>query len=582
MSRVLRVNVSDKSVRWEDLKPEYALLGGRGLTSRIVYDEVDPTCHPLGPGNKLVFAPGCLTGTYAPSSGRLSVGGKSPLTGTIKESNAGGISGQKMASLGIAALVVEGLPQEQGFHVLVIGDGEARLEPAGDLAGLGCYELNERLWAKYGEGCGIMCIGPAGENKMVMAGVSTNDRENHPGRYAGRGGLGAVMGSKGLKAVVLQTKQTYGVNPADTEKFKDAVRRLNRALKEHAVTGQALPTYGTAVLVNILNEAGGLPTRNFSAGRFEEASKTGGEAIAEAVKARGGKGECGHGCHPGCVIRCSNIYPDEKGEVLCAPVEYESTWALGANCGIGNLDHIAMLNRLCNDVGLDTIEAGVTLGVLMEAGVLAFGDGPGAIELLDKDVRNATPLGRVFGSGAAVAGKVYGVRRVPVVKGQGLPAYDPRAVKGIGVTYATSTMGADHTSGYAVAANILGVGGKVDPLKPEGQVELSRNLQVATAYVDATGLCLFTAFALLDIPDSLVATADLIAARYGVQFTVDDAVKLGQQILTWERAFNKAAGFNEAEDRLPDFFKTEPLPPHNTVFDVPDAELDEVMKPFQA
>jgi aldehyde:ferredoxin oxidoreductase len=574
--KIVRVNMSNLTVTAADPPPEYGLLGGRALSSRIVADEVPPTCDPLGPHNKLVFATGLLTGTNAPSSGRLSVGGKSPLTGTIKESNAGGVCGQKLASLGIGALVIEGRAGDKGWHVLVIGEDGIELKPAGDLVGKGCYEVNERLRAEYGPQIGIIGIGPAGEMRMKAAGVSTSDREGGPGRYAGRGGLGAVMGSKGLKAIVVNTRKTFETPVADKEKFRKAVQVLTKALQAHAVTGQALPTYGTAVLVNIINEAGGLPTRNFSAGRFEEAAATGGEAMAELVKQRGGAGKMGHPCHPGCVIRCSNVIPDEKGGLLCAPVEYETTWALGANCGIGNLDHIAILNRLCNDLGLDTIETGVTLAVLMEAGVLAFGDGERAIELLDREVRHGTPLGRIIGAGAAVAGQVYGLTRVPTVKGQGMPAYDPRAIKGIGVTYATSTMGADHTAGYATATNVLKVGGFVDPLKAEGQVELSRNLQVATAFLDSTGLCLFTAFALLDMPEALQAVADLVAARAGRDFTLDDAVRYGQEVLKVERAFNAAAGFTAAHDRLPEFMKEEALPPHNEVFDVRDEDLDAV------
>ncbi len=576
MEKLLRVDMSNLEARFEDLPDKYALLGGRAMTSAIVADEVAPTVHPLSERNKLVFAPGILTGTTAPSSGRLSVGAKSPLTGTIKESNAGGISAQKLASLGIRALVVEGKPAEKGFYVLVLSSEGARIEPAGDLAGLGCYELNRRLWEKYGKNSGLMCIGPAGEAGMPTAGVSTNDRENHPGRYAGRGGLGAVMGSKGLKAIVLLCDKVFEAPVAEPEKFKEAQKLLSKAILEHPVTVQALPAFGTAVLINILNEAGGLPTKNFSAGRFEEAAKTGGEAMAEFCKTRGGKGKMGHGCHPGCIIRCSNIIPDEKGEVACAPVEYESSWALGANCGIGDLDTIARLNYLCNDVGLDTIETGVTIGVLMEGGLLAFGDGSGAIALLDTEVRNVTPLGRIVGAGAAVAGKTFGVVRVPVVKSQGMPAYDPRAVKGIGVTYATSTMGADHTAGYSVATNILKVGGFVDPLQAEGQVDLARNLQIATAFVDASGLCLFTAFPLLDIDYALPAVADMYAARLGRPFTVANALEAGKEVLRVERKFNEAAGFTKAHDRLPDFMKYEKLLPHDVVFDVTDEELDTV------
>jgi len=270
---------------------------------------------------------------------------------------------------------------------------------------------------------------------------------------------------------------------------------------------------------------------------------------------------------------CSNVYPLPDGKV-CAPIEYESDWALGPNLEIGDLDVVGRLNYICNDVGLDTIETGVTLGVLMEAGVIPFGDGEAAINAL-KEVGKETSLGRIIGSGAAVASKVFGVTRVPVVKGQGLPAYDPRACKGIGVTYATSPMGADHTSGYAVTANILKVGGYVDPLKPGGQVELSRNLQIATAALDSTGLCLFVAFTVLDDPEGMPAIVETINAQYGTQLTMDDVTEMGKQILKTERGFNRRAGFAEEHNRLPEFFAIEELPPHNTVFDL-KKELDQI------
>ncbi|MDI3280432.1 MAG: aldehyde ferredoxin oxidoreductase N-terminal domain-containing protein, partial [Bacillota bacterium] len=299
MRRLLRVDMTKREAVFEEAPEKYRLLGGRALTSRIVADEVPPTCHPLGPHNKVVFAPGLLTGTTAPSSGRLSVGGKSPLTGTIKETNAGGITAQQLANLGIQAIIVEGERPDGNWYLLVVDEGGARLLAAPHLAGLGCYELNQRLWAEYGQGCGVISIGPAGEMRMAIAGVSTNDSEGHPGRYAGRGGLGAVMGAKGLKAIVVKSRHIFEAPVQNKEAFKEAVQRLNKALSEHAVTGQVLPSLGTAALVNVINEAGGLPTRNFSAGRFEEALKTGGEAMAEAVKQRGGKGVMGHTCHPG-------------------------------------------------------------------------------------------------------------------------------------------------------------------------------------------------------------------------------------------------------------------------------------------
>ena len=278
---------------------------------------------------------------------------------------------------------------------------------------------------------------------------------------------------------------------------------------------------------------------------------------------------------PGCMIRCSNIYKDKEGNVLTGGFEYESIWALGANCGINDLDDIATMNRLCDDYGVDTIDMGVALGVAMEAGVLKFGDSKGAIGLIH-EVGKATPLGRILGAGAAVTGKVFGMYRVPVVKGQAIPAYDPRAVKGQGVTYATTPMGADHTAGYAVATNILSVGGKVDPLGTEGQVDLSRNLQIATAFVDSTGLCLFVAFAILDIAEGLEGIVEMCNARYGWNKTTDDYLEMGKQVLRDERSFNKKAGFAEGSDDLPDFFRSEKLPPHNVVFDVPKEELNKV------
>ncbi|MFC1835734.1 aldehyde ferredoxin oxidoreductase C-terminal domain-containing protein, partial [Thermodesulfobacteriota bacterium] len=272
-------------------------------------------------------------------------------------------------------------------------------------------------------------------------------------------------------------------------------------------------------------------------------------------------------------IQCSGIFHDKEGKYLTKQPEYETVWAHGGNCGIGDLDAIAQLDRMDDDFGLDTIEMGATIAVAMEAGLAEFGDAKAAIDLL-AEVGKGSPLGRVLGNGAAVTGQVYGVERVPVVKRQALPAYDPRGVLGIGVTYATTPMGADHTAGYAVASNILGVGGSVDPMKPEGQIDLSRNLQIATAAVDSTGMCLFVAFPVLDQPETFQALIDLLNAFYGLSLTGDDVVALGKSVLKNERDFNIAAGFTPADDRLPEFFVKEPLPPHNVTFTVKDEDLD--------
>lgn len=571
MFKILRVNMSDLSVKAEDIPEEYQGLGGRGLTSAIVAKEVPPTCSAIGPNNKLVLAPGLLGATACANSGRISVGAKSPLTGTIKESNSGGQAGQYLARLGIAAIVVEGLPQEGRLYKLFVGKDNFELSPADELRGLGNYDTIERLKGQFGEKVGYVSIGQAGEWKMAGASVAFTDRELRPTRHAGRGGMGAVMGSKGLKAIIVDPSGGKLAPIKDNEAFKEASKRFTNALKEHPVTSQGLTNYGTDILINIINEAGGLPTRNFSSGRFEGAEKVAGETLNKITQER--KGIVSHGCMSGCIIRCSGIYHDQQGNYVSKWPEYETVWAWGPNCGIDDLDAIARIDRACDDYGLDTIEIGNSIAVAMEAGIKEFGDAAGAEELL-AEIGKGTPLGRILGSGAAVVGKTFGVRRVPVVKGQALPAYDPRAIKGIGVTYATSTMGADHTAGYAVATNIMKVGGDVDPLKTEGQVELSRNLQIATAVIDTLGLCLFVAFPVMDIPDAFNAIVEMVNAKYGLSMTADDVTALGQKILKMERDFNTRAGFSPADDRLPEFFVTEKLPPHNEVFDIKAEELD--------
>ncbi|MDR7434985.1 MAG: aldehyde ferredoxin oxidoreductase C-terminal domain-containing protein [Armatimonadota bacterium] len=577
MAKLLRVNMTDLKATYEEVPEVYRYWGGRGLTSMITSREVPPTCHPLGPSNKLVIAPGIVSGTAAPTSGRTSFGGKSPLTGTIKETNAGGLSSQKIARLGIKAIVIEGQPKDPTkYWVLKITKDGTEFLPADDLVGKGMYEVCQRLWEKHGK-VAVIGIGPAGEMRMTAAGICVNDQENTAGRYAGRGGMGAVMGSKGIKAIVIDDTGGPGVEIVNKELFERGIKKLTDASLKHDVTkkGGALNTYGTNVLANIMNEAGGYPTRNFSSGRFELTHKISGEAKVEIIKQRNGEGATGHPCHPGCIIQCSDRWPNPDGTFKVSVMEYESVWALGANCGIGDLDDIADLIWLCNDIGLDTIEMGGTLAVAMEGGLLSFGDAKEAKRLLDEEIRKGTPLGRILGNGAVFTGRAFGVTRVPAVKGQNMPAYEPRAVKGIGVTYATSTMGADHTAGYTIAPEILGVGGKADPFAVQ-KAELSRNFQASTAFIDSTGYCLFDAFAVLDIPEGLEGMVESCAGVLGTNWTVNDILPLGLQILKAERQFNEAAGFTKAHDRLPEFMTREPLPPHNTVFDVPEEVLDEV------
>lgn len=573
MDKIIRVNMDTLNISEEPVG-RYKELGGRGLTSHVIAQEVMPGCHPLGKNNKIIFAPGLLAGTSAPNSGRLSTGAKSPLTGGIKESNAGGTAGHKLGNLGIAAIIIEGKPSTNNIYKLIITSKGAQIVPADELKGLGNYDTVARLTKEFGEKVSYISIGQAGEMLLSAASVAVTDMENRPTRHCGRGGMGAVMGSKKVKAIIIDNAEAKKSPMSDPDGFKKAAQVFAKSLLEHPVTGQALPTYGTNILTNIINEAGGLPTRNFSQGRFQGAEKISGETQHDIILQRGGKIK--HPCMPGCLTQCSRIYCNEKGDYLTKGPEYETVWAHGANCGIDDLDAIALMDRLEDDYGLDTIEIGATLGVAMEAGIIAFGDAEGAIGLI-KEIGKGTVLGRVIGNGALITGKVFGVHRVPVVKGQALPAYDPRAIQGIGVTYATSPMGADHTAGYAIASNILNCGGKVDPLKPEGQVALSRNLQIATATIDSLGLCLFTAFCILDKPEAFKAVYEMVNARYGLNWSADDVTAIGKKILRTEKDFNQSAGISKADDRLPEFFKQDKVEPHQTVFMVTDSDLDEVL-----
>jgi len=573
MATIYRVNMTDLSVRADEPGDSLKGMGGRGLTSTIVASEVPPSCHPLSAENKLVIAPGTLTGTGAPCSGRLSAGAKSPLTRTIKEANSGGMAAIALATCGVKAVVLEGQPADGKLRRLVVTSDGVKIEAADELAGLGNYDTVAKQFDEFGDKISCVSIGPAGEMRAGGASIAVTDVEGRPTRHCGRGGLGAVMGSKGVKVIVVDPTDGKRPKPADSDAFKKGVSKFNGALKGHPLTGEGLPKYGTNALANVINAAGAYPTRNFSNGQFEGTEPISGERQHDVIVERGG--EIAHACHRGCTIRCSRTYVDENGEFVTKGPEYETIWAHGADCGIDDLDAIARMDRMDDDLGLDTIETGATIGVAMEAGIIPFGDAEAAFGLLE-EVAKGTPLGRLIASGAEVLGKAYGVTRVPTVKGQAMPAYDPRAVQGIGVTYATSTMGADHTAGYAVAPNVLGVGGSVDPLKPDGQVDLSRNLQIATASIDTSGLCLFVAFAVLDDPTAMEGICEMLSGLYGRVITADDFLEFGKRTLAAERAFNAAAGFTAADDRLPDFFRKEQLPPHNVTFGVPDEELDQV------
>jgi aldehyde:ferredoxin oxidoreductase len=559
-----RIDLARQHLSREPLPPTWERLGGRGLLARILLDEVPPDCDPLGGRNKLIFAPGLLVGHMLSSCDRISAGAKSPLTGGVKESNAGGSTGMALALLGIRALILQGQPQPEGWWVLVLDSSGARFDPAGDVAGQGVYDAAKTLRERYGEKVAIALIGPAGEMGLRAAGIANLDKDRVPSRINARGGLGALMGLQRLKAIVVDAREGQKPPLADAAAFKAAQKAFTQALLNHPQTA-IYRDFGTAGVARMCNTFGALPVRNFSAGQFEEIESISGEHLRQSLLQRGGEANPSHACMAGCTIRCSNVYAGEDGKEIVSPLEYETIGLMGPNLGISSLDDVGRMNWVVNDLGLDSIDTGAALGVAAEAGLMRFGDAARAMELLG-EIRLGTPLGRILGGGAALAGEVLGVRRVPVVKRQAISAYDPRAIKGTGVTYATSPQGADHTAGLTIRA-------KVDHLDPKVQVEVSRNAQVNMAGYDTLGACVFAGFGFAAAPESI---RDLLNARYGWEVGTGILQELGRMTLQLEREFNRRAGFTKADDRLPEWMTEEPLAPTQAVFDVTDDDLDGV------
>ena len=560
--KVWRVNVRTKNVTREPVPQTWERLGGRGLIARILLDEVSPTCEPLGALNKLIFAPGLLVGHMLSSCDRISVGGKSPLTGGVKEANAGGTTGLHLMFLGIKALIIEDKPINTDWSVLYITKDGIKFDSADGLVGQGVFECASKLLERYGNKIAVAIIGQGGEMELLAAGIQNFDKENLPSRIAARGGLGAVMGSKRIKAIVIDTKEGQKPPIVHPEEFRQAQKAYTKALMDHPQTA-VYRDYGTAAMGRMCHTFGALPTRNFSVGQFEEVETISGEYMRDVILERGGDGEPTHACMPGCTIRCSNNYADSSGKSIVSPLEYETIGLMGSNLGIGNLDTIAKINWMVNDLGLDTIEIGAALGVAAQAGLMQFGDGERAAELIN-EIKQNTPLGRLLGSGATLTGKVLGVEQVPAVKGQAMSSYEPRAIKGTGVTYATSPQGADHTSGLTIRA-------KINHLDPSGQAVLSRTTQINMAGYDTLGACIFAGFGFAAAPETI---RDLLNSRYGWNINADILQLLGRESLKLEREFNRRAGFTNADDRLPEWMTREPLPPHNVVFDVSEEDLD--------
>lgn len=557
MNKILRINMRTREIMYESPRDEYLKTGGRGLIAKIMLDEVNPTCDPLGRENKLIIANGMLTGTNVSSANRISIGAKSPLTGGIKESNGGGITAMWLAQLGLKAVIVEDMPEDESWYYIKIDKNGCTLEPADEYAGMGTFEYCEKMSEKYPD-CAVTCIGPAGERLYQSAGIATMDKEKKPNRYSGRGGLGAVMGSKKIKGIVAAEKGSVTIK--DKEKFSESLKEYTRIVMD-APSSANYRTLGTASTVRVTNDLTGLPTRNFRGEKFEHADKISGESLYEFIKQRGGEGKTTHACMPGCVIQCSNVVPDKDGKTIVSPLEYETIGLMGSNLGISDFDAIARLNAMCNDFGIDTIEIGAAMGVAMEAGEGQFGDASSAFKMMDEIIKG-TIFGKVLACGATVTGKVLGVSHVPAVNGQAMPAYDPRAIKGMGATFATSPMGADHTYGPVI---------KTD----KGWAEASKGSQKFMAILDSLGICMFTRAAIANEKQLLV---DLVNGYTGYDLDLDWLEKVSTETIKDEHRFNELAGFTKENYRMPEAFTKTKIKSTGDVFDLTEEELDELRK----
>ena len=561
---VLRVNLTAGTCETEPLNMEWAYqyLGQRGLATKYLVEETDPKVDPLSPDNKMIFATGPLTGTAAPTSGRWSVVCKGPLTGAIAASNSGGFFGAEMKNAGWDMIIFEGASDKPVY--LDIKNDNAELKDASDLWGKTVWETEDALIERSGDkDSKVASIGPAGENGSMFAAI-VNDKD----RAAGRSGVGAVMGSKNLKAVIV--RGTVGVGVDNPMAFMQAVTSSNKILAENAVTGEGLPTYGTQVLMNVVNGIGALPTHNSRDVEFEGAENISGEAMHEPRESDGEANlVSNHACF-GCPISCARrskmdpnhplIADKEQYQITSGGLEYEAAWSLGAATGVDDLEALTYLNFLCNDYGMDPITLGSTIAAAMElfeVGAITEAD-TGGIELkfgsTDALVKMVEMMGKGEGFGNEIA---MGSKRLcakyghpefsMTAKGQEFPAYDPRGIQGMGLTYATSNRGGCHLRSYTVSSEVLGIPEKTDPLTTDGKAGLVKAFQDVTAAVDSSGTCIFTTFAL-----SMEDIAPEIDAACEGDWSVDHMMEVGERIWNMERMYNIAAGFTAADDTLPD------------------------------
>ncbi len=561
MLKVFRIDTKTGGIKFNEVKDNEVNFGGRGLIASIMNEEVNPKCDPLGYENKLIICTGMMAGTNVPTAHRLSIGGKSPLTGGIKEANVGGSAGGYLADHGIKMLIFEDMPEHDSWNILHIDrEGKVELIDATQYQGLNNYKLVEELKARYGSKIAVISIGVAGERGYRNSTLQVTEVvDGKPARAAARGGMGSVLGSKKVKAVVIEEPDVkYKLSYDDKDKYDEARKKLINYMQESDET-RTLNTLGTMFNVGLNAPQGVLPVRNFSGEYFKDWNKIDGGALLEKLKENGGKS--GVPCQKGCIISCSNIYNDSDGNYLTSALEYETVAMCGSNCDIANLDFLARVDRLCDDFGIDTIETGASIAVCMEAGKIEWGDAEAALGLIEEMIEG-TGFGKLLGQGTEVVGKELGVDRVPVVKGQSLSSFEPRNSKGMGVTFSTTPMGADHTAG--ITAVVPGI----DGTSKVGQVALSSQLQAASAAADNL-MCLFGWFTLLG-SDFIAAVLESI---YGGEWDMNRVIGIGVETIIMEKEFNKKAGFKEEDERLPDFFYNEKSPFTGTVFDFSQKEL---------
>ncbi len=547
--RLIRVDMTQQTASIEPYPEAWKLLGGRALSARILLEECDPSCDPLGPDNVLVMAPGLMSGTAAPTSGRISIGGKSPLTGGIKEANAGGNPGQDLMKLGYRVVIVKGQPADPDKRYAVeVTKDEVKVVEADHAKGMWNYALIEHLAGRYADTASFISIGPAGEMRMTGASVACTDQdhERRPARHAARGGLGAVMGAKGLKFVMVDPGKAPVRRPADSKNFFAHCKSYTKEFRDGPKANMF--KFGTSSVVPVANMLNTFPYKNRTEGQSPDAQTLDGARIVESFESRGGGM---HNCMTGCIVQCSNVVHDADGNYKTSALEFETLTLLGANCGIASWEDVADLDRLCDEVGLDTIETGAAIAIYMDSGEMEFGDAEGAKRIL-REIAEGTELGTAIGNGAVAIGKRQKHARVPVAKGQALPAWDPRPLKATGVTYCTSPMGGDHTAGLIVNPG----------LPPEQFAQASQEAQLINAACDSSGFCQF-------LQPTMPEMAQFYSYYYGEEITKEQVADIGWQCLLDEWKFNEGAGFTAADDDMAACLREEGVgPEHALKFDV--------------